>query len=128
MKQHTKPCRACPWRKDSPRGWLGDAAPIEFLETAEAEVRMPCHLHVDYEREDWRDAAEIAPQCAGRAVYFANRCKKPINPALIQLAPDRDEIFGNPQDFLDHHTPREQAARIRLITGLGIVTDQDIAK
>lgn len=86
---------------------------------------MPCHLHVDYEREDWMGAAEIAAQCAGRAVYFANRCKKPINPALIQLTPDRVEIFSNPQDFLDHHTPGQQAPRIRLVTGLGILTDQD---
>lgn len=55
------------------------------MATSEAEFRMPCHIHVDYEREDWEEQAEEAPQCAGRAIHFANRYKRPRNPDLLVL-------------------------------------------
>ncbi|MBI6883078.1 hypothetical protein [Pseudomonas putida] len=108
-----KPCKACPWRKDSAAGWLGASTPVEFLQQSEAEIHMPCHLHVDYERDDWEEQASSAPQCAGRAVHFANRCKKPQNPGLITMPANHAEIFGNPQDFVAHHTlPGEPVPRI----------------
>lgn len=113
-KQHESACKACPWRKDSARGWLGDSTPIEFLQTSEAEHRMPCHLHVDYESERWEDMAAQAPQCAGRAIHFANRCKQPRDPGLLRLAPNRDEIFSNPQDFINHHALENPAPVIQI--------------
>jgi hypothetical protein len=97
-------CNACPWRKDSAPGWLGASTPVEFLQQSEAETQMPCHLHVDYERDDWEDQAITAPQCAGRAIHFANRCKRPKNPSLITLPANYQDVFGNPQDFVAHHT------------------------
>ncbi len=119
-KQHQTPCKACPWRKDSARGWLGNSTAVEFLQTSEAEHRMPCHLHVDYEAAQWRQKAEMAPQCAGRAVHFANRCKQPRNPDLIRLPADRKEVFSSPQEFIDHHSlggcaPSIQLAGLRVI-------------
>lgn len=99
-----KPCKECPWRKTSAAGWLGASTPVEFLQQSEAETQMPCHLHVDYESDAWQDEALTAPQCAGRAVHFANRCKRPKNPDLLLLTADREAVFSNPQDFIDHHT------------------------
>ena len=103
-KQHKTPCRECPWKVQSTQGWLGASTPIEFLQTSEAEHRMPCHLHVNYEHESWQNQAEQAPQCAGRAIHFANRCKMPRTPDLLQLPADRENIITSPQDFINHHT------------------------
>ncbi len=103
MKQHTHPCHECPWRRVSAPGWLGASSPEEFVATSEAEYRMPCHIHVDYECEDWEEQAEEVPQCAGRAIHFANRCKRPRNPDLLVLPADRVNVFTQTKEFLDHH-------------------------
>jgi len=116
-KELKGPCKACPWRKDSAKGWLGTSTPIEFLEQSEAELRMPCHLHVDYDREDWREQAQEAPQCAGRAVHMANRCKLPRNPELIVAKPDRETVFSNPQEFVDHHTLSADKPQVMIVLG-----------
>jgi len=122
-KQHTAPCRECPWLKSSATGWLGANNPVEFLQQSEAEIRMPCHLHVDYEREDWAAQAEIAPQCAGRAIHFANRCKSPRAPGLLRLKPNHGEVFTNPQDFIDHHSGGS-GPRITII-GQAVIAKED---
>ncbi len=57
-----RPCKECPWRRKSARGWLGADNPQGFLSTTLADTRMPCHMAVNYEREDWREQAERAPE------------------------------------------------------------------
>jgi len=103
MRQHKKPCGECPWRRTCAPGWLGNATPEQFLATSEAEHRMPCHSHVDYEDENWRAQVAKAPQCAGRAIHFANRFKLPRNKDLLQLPADRENVFNRPEEFLEHH-------------------------
>lgn len=73
-KQHTAPCAVCPWRRDNKTpGWLGGSKSGEFLQQSDAGIRMPCHSAIDYERDDWEQQAENAPQCAGRAIHLTNR-------------------------------------------------------
>lgn len=103
MKQHKTPCNQCPWRRASAPGWLGDSTPGDFWWTAEQDTRMPCHNHIDYERKDWKKQIEKVPQCAGRAIAFANRCKLPRDKALLRLPADKEKVFSTPQEFLDHH-------------------------
>lgn len=114
MSQHKRPCKVCPWRKDSANGWLGAATPVEFLQTSEAEHRMPCHNMLNYDQDDWQEQAKTSPQCAGRAVHFANRCKKPRSPELLTAEPDRELVFSSPQDFIDHHS-RGIAPRVMIL-------------
>lgn len=116
-KELSTACNACPWRVDSPRGWLGASSPVEFLQQSEAELRMPCHLHVDYEQDDWQEQADKAPQCAGRAIHMANRCKVPMNPELIKAQADRKAVFSNPQDFIDHHSIGAEKPVIMIVMG-----------
>lgn len=111
-----KPCAECPWRKTSAKGWLGASTPVEFIQQSEAETQMPCHLHVDYESDNWQEEALEAPQCAGRAIHFANRGKRPQNPALITMPANYQEVFSNPQDFVTHHTlPSQPVPQIQLV-------------
>lgn len=103
MSQHTTPCGACPWRRASAPGWLGNSTPLEFVQQAEAGIKMPCHLTIDYGQDDWREEqVPAAPHCAGHAIYLANRCKGE-RPLRGQVQADRVAVFARPQEFLDHH-------------------------
>jgi hypothetical protein len=102
MKQHSKPCGECPWRKESAAGWLGASTPVEFLQQSESGIKMPCHLHINYEQDDWENEIDNVPECAGRSIHIANRCKSVSG--ILKLPADRDTVFSNPQDFIDHHS------------------------
>lgn len=107
MGQHKTPCIECPFRRKSAPGWLGADTPEGFIATSEAEFRMPCHMHVDYEDDNWEELAAEAPQCAGRAIHFKNRCKMPRNPEIAGLVREVErnveDVFMFPQEFIDHH-------------------------
>jgi hypothetical protein len=101
-KQHSTPCRQCPWRRNSAPGWLGASEPGEFLAQSDANIRMPCHTHVDYEAADWEAQTQRVPQCAGRAIFQANRCQLPA-PENLKLPADRQNVFQWPHEFVAHH-------------------------
>jgi hypothetical protein len=108
MKQHTKPCGQCPWRRASAPGWLGASTTLEFLFQAEHEPKMPCHATIDYEDEHWQDTQlSQAPRCAGHAIYLRNRGKMPADAetaAFVRtVEPDRENVFGMHFEFVSHH-------------------------
>lgn len=112
-KQHTKACSACPWRKDSTRGWLGASTPVEFLQQSEAGIKMPCHSTIDYEKPDWETDVISAPHCAGRLAHMRNRCKG-TEPGMPKVETDTN-VFSNPQDFINHHTIDGDPPKIMII-------------
>ena len=105
--QHPAPCRGCPWRRNSARGWLGASTPLEFLSQAEHAPKMPCHLRIDYDDADWKETQlPAAPRCAGHAAYLRNRCKRPTDPELLALCDAvgrRADVFTRPEEFIGHH-------------------------
>jgi hypothetical protein len=107
-KQHTKPCAQCPWRRTSLAGWLGDSTPQEFMAQADSDTRMPCHIHIDYERDDWQEQVERGPRCAGHAIFLKNRCKLPYDPGLrafvATVLQDPQTVFQWPHEFIEHHS------------------------
>jgi hypothetical protein len=114
-EQHRQPCAQCPFRRASLPGFLGGAHPDTFMQLANADVRMPCHLHlpqgVDYAAAQVPGTREFqAPQCAGRAVFWRNQIKQPRDAALLILEADRNTVFTWPSEFMAHH--REGALRL----------------
>lgn len=101
-KQHKNPCKECPWLRKSTPGWLGASEPGEFLALSDSGKRMPCHMTVDYNKDDWEKKAATAPQCAGRAIFLSNRCQVPLKGAL-KLPADSKEVFTRPHEFVAHH-------------------------
>lgn len=73
-----------------------------------SEVRMPCHMLVNYEQKEkaWRAEAANAPQCAGRAVFWTNQCKSARDKSLLFLPANRRQVFINVAEFLAHHLPQ----------------------
>lgn len=105
--KHTKPCKQCPWTPQSAPGWLGASTPEEFLGQALTECHMPCHIHVNYERKDWREQVAEAPFCAGALIFLKHICKLPRDPVLAlarsAVEADRELVFSRPDEFLAHH-------------------------
>lgn len=89
-KQHTNPCRECPWRRASASGWLGGHPADDFIALAHSESLVACHL-------------AHSRQCAGAAIYRGNVSKMPRNKSLLVLPADRERVFSSPAEFLDHH-------------------------
>ena len=89
-RQHTTPCGDCPWAKDALPGWLGTMTAGEWIDAAHGEARVECHTL-------------LGAQCAGIATYRANVAKRCRNANILRLPADREDVFSNPQDFLDHH-------------------------
>ncbi|VTU42518.1 MULTISPECIES: hypothetical protein [unclassified Variovorax] len=101
--QHEKPCFECPWRRNSAPGWLGASEPGEFLAQADSGIRMPCHTAgIDYESPNWEEQAKTSAQCAGHAIFLANRCKLPA-PGALKLPADHEAVFTRPHEFVAHH-------------------------
>lgn len=107
MKQHRTPCAKCPFRRDAVPGWLGGLTPDDFRQLAQSEVRMPCHTHELARRNgiDYGNEAETAklPQCAGRAIYWANQIKRPRDKSLLELPQDTQTCFQWPVEFVTYH-------------------------
>ena len=101
MTQHTTPCKECPFTRKSAPGYLGASNAMEFLEHSESGMKMPCHMTVDYENELWQADIDAAPECAGRAIHFANRAKN--GECVSKMDRNTEAVFVQPQEFLDHH-------------------------
>jgi hypothetical protein len=107
-KQHSKPCRGCPWRRASINGYLGASTPEALLAVAQSplEPHTPCHLQVNYRSKDWEVEALAAPQCAGRAIFLANQGIVPKGLNLLrqpQIKKDTKIVFASGEEFLVHH-------------------------
>jgi hypothetical protein len=108
--QHTKACSDCPMRRDALNGWLGGSTPEEYGHLAHSDQVVGCH-------------AIKGTQCAGIAIYRRNVCKSTQAPN-IKLEADRETVFANRQEFLDHHNagPGSGAIRSRLTKGQSMLT------
>jgi hypothetical protein len=90
-RQHVKPCSDCPLRRDSLGGWLGGSSADDWAVMLHSEARFDCHVLK-------------GAQCAGAAIYRGNICKMPRDKTVLVLPADRDTVFSNREEFLDHHT------------------------
>jgi hypothetical protein len=112
----TKPCNACPFRRASAPGWLGEAKPEEFIDTCLDDGLMPCHNTVDYANPNWRFAMleldSKVQHCTGARIFYRNLCKVSRNPylgllreegLLRDVAANRETVFVNREEFLKHH-------------------------
>jgi len=98
MKQHTQPCRECPWRRKSVPKFLGGFEATQWTALANSDDFVLCHVTNKHEDET-KD-----PQCAGSSIYRANTCKLSRNPDVLRLPTDRDTVFSFRTEFEAHHS------------------------
>ena len=92
------PCKNCPFRKDTLKGWLGGERMTEILESDS----FPCHKTTHGSVEDYK-------QCAGHMLMLGNasayvRLAKALNqpPQLT----GKELVFDTPEDCINHHSNR----------------------
>ena len=111
QKGLTQPCGACPFRRKSMAGWLGEETPKGFMQTTMNDVAMPCHCTIDYEDPKWKEnfvANGKAEHCAGALIFFRNICKLSRDPERPRLEADHDNVFSSQAEFLDHHNRKNR--------------------
>lgn len=92
-----KPCRDCPFRKDSDKGWLGESRMTEIL----AADSFVCHKKTDM-------------QCTGHMLI------KGMDNGFVRLADrlnisldlsGREHVFDTQQACISHHKHSSEAAQ-----------------
>lgn len=94
-----EPCFDCPWRRNAAPGWLGPHTAEEWEQIAHGEAAIACHITLDGDK-GWESAGVL--QCAGVAIYRANVCKQPKDPAVAVLPADKDLVFSF-GEFVEYH-------------------------
>jgi len=94
LKQHTKPCKECPFRRKSLPGYLGGNGKQEFAVIAQNEGALPCHLVM---------TRPNPAHCVGRATMWANQCKRSRDGSVPKMEQDRDNVFSHIGEFTEHH-------------------------
>lgn len=111
MRLHHKvPCRECPWRKESAAGYLGGWPAEHYADAVQANEIPACHLR-DHGPEN-KDTAF----CVGALATSANACilpdKQPGAKEARKEVGRREDCFGHPREFYQHHTGQEYVLRI----------------
>lgn len=77
--RHTTACAECPWRKESPAGWLGGWSPEFYTDAVQNNEVPACHLS-DFGPDDDRTSMRVGK---------------------------RDDTFQHPALFYRHHAGQE---------------------
>lgn len=108
-------CKECPFKRTSLPGYLGKAShdPELFLAPHwRGDLRLPCHMKVDWEAENAQALARVAPLCHGFLILCKNAAKLPYNSeiknAVEATEPDRENFFAWAHEFVDHHGGRDE--------------------
>lgn len=101
-KPNQAPCKECPYRKDSAKGWLGDNSLDTYAEPITSDIEIPCHKTMSDDKQ--------MRYCAGLASVRVNSCKSARFSTIIALSetnvkesPHRSECFNWKHEFEEHH-------------------------
>jgi len=95
------PCKDCPFRKDSLKGWLGKKRITEIL----GQDSFVCHKTVDYDKSNVNDRSR--QQCAGHMIL------KKENNSFFRLLMSmfgkteltgEDQVFDSDTECIKHHS------------------------
>jgi hypothetical protein len=103
-----KPCKECPYLKNSLPGYLGDASyyPELFLNQLETPVLHPCHTAINWE-EATAEEIENAPICTGALQFMNNTCKSSRyggTRTKQHQAGKNANVFDRRSEFIKHHS------------------------
>src|SRR5580765_3841917 len=94
-----KPCKECPFKNDSFKGYLGGFTVEETLQAANSEQSFSCHLTRD-------KPMNLRTECSGRLLYSTKTCKSFRNENLENLRLEA-KTFGTENilgfDFKEYH-------------------------
>lgn len=100
-----RPCDDCPWRKNSPPGWLGQNDPELLVRLVLAGLPHVCHTSVTWDRDEGYSGEGVS--CVGALAAMANcgydyKLTNLLKSTIGWVGP-RDDVFDNFKAFLDYH-------------------------
>jgi hypothetical protein len=104
MKQHFKPCRTCPFRKDAEPDESPGYSPLPvYVAQTLLPYRIPCHERINYDDPDWKQQCDDLPQCVGHAMLrHAEGLHFRMPPQLLDVEPT-EVAFESLLHFWAHH-------------------------
>lgn len=114
MKQHTTPCKDCPFRKTVTRGALGGSPPEVYVGQIVAPFWLPCHSDPNY-KDKQSKFTEVA-QCAGAACFRTHIGVDVAMPSAILTLPVNVEVFEGLYDFYAWHKNLSLGQAHRILT------------
>jgi len=93
------PCKDCPFRKDTQKGWLGKERIEEILN----QKSFVCHKTVDYKNGDMNGRL----QCAGHMHMLDGKNEFVALARMLNIdtgLTGRELVFNNPKDCIKHHS------------------------
>lgn len=102
-----KPCKECPFRRNSVPGWLGPWDPDELLLVI-GRAAFPCHMTVKPGHNHDEDQPGLE-SCAGMAIFLNNKIERSRNSdnayhqGLLRGSSHAGNVFRTSSEFLDHH-------------------------
>lgn len=125
-----KPCKECPFRRESAPGWLGPWDAWELATTVQY-LQFPCHRTIKADTEFDDPQTEKMETCAGTTLFLMNQMKMPDDPSSRIL---RDKfkslpqgelnelkagVFSSTDEFMNHHEWKRDEAIKNLIKQKG---------
>lgn len=116
------PCKECPFRKDSMKGWLGPyKTPQDLINAGRgSESGMyKCHMEVNEKMEymDGFDAHLQASPCRGALIMMKKSCHRPRNPKTVALMEqvteeNKKQVLAE-WEVLEHHNIENIKSKLR---------------
>ena len=102
-----RPCKECPYMKDSMPGYFGGNDPAEYALAMHLDTVVPCHMKSTY----FEDDVEEIVMCTGHLLSQRKVCKRSVHPEVVKAWKDgslellyeelKDDLLGF--DFYNHH-------------------------
>lgn len=106
MKDNLKePCKECPFRKTSFKGWLGGLSAEDTSNYVLNEADFACHM-------TRKKPPDKMSRCKGSQIFLLHHCKSPkINKPLMKALEQTKKEGHNKNDylgfeFIEHHTTK----------------------
>lgn len=113
MRVCEKVCKECPFKKGSPKGWLGPHSSADFLKMTQADVAFACHMKIKGKYEGDVDSVLSGKQkvCRGYMISAAKSFVRfgKFSPELAKLqegfsASDKETSgIMDKNEFYYHH-------------------------
>jgi hypothetical protein len=104
MKQHTKPCGDCAFRRTSKQGNLGGSPVETYVGQVRGPFWIPCHSCPGYRAKQSVFGEEA--ECAGTGIMRANLGLDKLMPkGLRRFEADHNLVFSTFAEFMHHHDP-----------------------
>lgn len=114
-----KPCKECPFRKESARTWLGPWTVREIFDHVHGEGGFGCHMDAAVQLKKNPTDDELADRvhvCVGSLQHASKSCKSYRDPELdrmrLAVGKDDDNILGY-AEFVEHHSSLNPKKKVK---------------